>query len=144
MRIGACPVPDGSERREPKDLSRALTPLECAFTKSAEVGVYSSHSGTYLGTPHRPKARAEMLGAVNCERRTVNPGSFYGPLSFVPLHCPTRSATMGIVRSKYWETSPPLLVSKEGERTAGSESARHRARQAVDPEWGCRETRVEL
>jgi hypothetical protein len=61
-----------------------------------------------------PAANSELVSSASCrERQTANGKRVTAHHPLVPLRWPSRSARIGIVRGKYWETKPLLSVSKK-------------------------------
>lgn len=132
----------------PKNLS--VSPLLATLPKTASRKPFVCHtcdtprgpffpfrnSPSFFCIGRRPVRRFFALGfAVSCGLSAVNSHSpCHHP--FVPLHRQSHSATM----AKYWETSPPLPVSKKSERTRFRVSAK----RTTGPATARRRTRKRL
>jgi len=153
----ACPEPRRRERASrPKDLSanvralecavtenRPLTPLECAVTKKGGGrGTHAILPRHFLTSPRsrtttyfvlRIGRRPLRKSPAYCEQGTANLRSLHGtritghhPL--VLLRVLSLGATIGPYSASTGKQSRFFRCLREGERTAGSASARRRAR----------------
>ena len=114
----------------PRILPLSLSPFLATLPKTPSCKPFVCH------TYDTPRGVAAPFCSSDGEQQTANGKRVNDHHPFVPLHWPSRSARIGFVRGKYWETKPLPSVSKRRRADRGSGKALAGTRQAVDPRSG--------
>lgn len=112
----------------PKNLP--ISPLLATLPKTASRKPFVCH------TYDIPRGVPAHFRSSDGERQTTNGQHVSVHHPFVPLRWPTRSARIGVVRGKYWETKPLPSVSKEVSGQAGPVSSKPRPGRRSILGWG--------